>query len=175
MASAGIKRTSWAKSPCSSKLKENFIKISPIQARSATFCFHMRSFPKSLHLIFLKMLSKQPQIHNLWQNLFKRTHKVLADQYCQLFADLNLAPPFFTNQQSTNCLPKYRPITCLLAIYKVLTLVLCANNIKRDDVHNVIDKEQKVAQKTTSPCKEALIIDTGFLSKTKYYDSLNRS
>ncbi|XP_030762944.1 uncharacterized protein LOC115887619 [Sitophilus oryzae] len=74
------------------------------------------------------------KIQAYWWKNFPATHPILSRQFQQALVDPEKMPPFFT-QGVTYMLPKnqepenqknFRPITCLLVIYKILTSIINA-------------------------------------------------
>lgn len=54
---------------------------------------------------------------------------------------------------------KYRPITCLQNVYKIITSCLSESIYKHIQEHNILSEEQKDCRKNSKGCKEQLTID----------------
>jgi hypothetical protein len=106
-------------------------------------------------------------IQNYWYKYLPATHSKFAELlHKHITENLNL-PPFFTTgitylkpkSTDTRNPSKYRPITCLPTIYKILTSII-ANKINNHlTQHNIITEEQKGCRQHSRGCKEQIIID----------------
>ncbi|XP_052756188.1 uncharacterized protein LOC128201893 [Galleria mellonella] len=107
-------------------------------------------------------------IHNYWYKKFSRLHPILHNHINSFIENPDTIPEFVT-EGITYMIPKdqehqdpgkYRPITCLQNIYKILTSCLTNliyNHIERN---NILSEEQKGCRKNSRGCKEQLTIDT---------------
>ena len=115
-------------------------------------------------------------IANYWLKKFTSTHDQLAKIFNQLIANPLTTPNSLTqgltylqpkDKHDTLNPAKYRPITCLPTIYKVLTAII-ANKINTHiTANNIINEEQKGCKKGARGCKEQLIIDTEITHQAK--------
>jgi hypothetical protein len=115
-------------------------------------------------------------LHNFWLKKFTCTHGLLAKHFSNFIKQPQSIPDFLT-QGTTYMKPKdtdtinpskYRPITCLPTLYKVLTACIayqiylhCENNI-------IIAEEQKGCRKLSQGCKEQLRIDSIVTEQAKH-------
>ena len=115
-------------------------------------------------------------IHNFWWKYFTYTHSHLAQHFTELLKSPNNTPAFFT-QGITYMLPKdnntqdpskYRPITCLPTIYKILTSCITNKIYKHCTDNNILYEEQKGCTKYSRGCKEQLIIDSVILEQSRH-------
>jgi hypothetical protein len=138
------------------------------------------------------------QIHNFWLKKFTCIHKRLLDHFNGFIREPNTFPEFLAHgitylkpkDSDTKNPSKYRPITCLPTIYKIMTS--CIKVIIYDHCQklNILNEEQKGFVKECFGCKEQLIIDTvimeqarknnrniytAFIDYKKAYDSLPHS
>lgn len=108
------------------------------------------------------------KIHNFWYKHFKTTHAILAQCFTEIIKQPHKMPQFMT-RGTTYLIPKteipsaspdkYRPITCLPTIYKILTSIIANKIHEHLETNNLMDEEQKGARKGSRGCKEQLIID----------------
>ncbi|XP_045503596.1 uncharacterized protein LOC123700429 [Colias croceus] len=108
-------------------------------------------------------------IHNFWYKKLTRTHELLLKHINTFIQSPNLLPYYIT-QGLTYMLPKdlsdsenpskYRPITCLQNIYKIITACLSESIYKHIHEHNIMAEEQKGCRKNSQGCKEQLTIDS---------------
>ncbi|XP_028163341.1 uncharacterized protein LOC114354934, partial [Ostrinia furnacalis] len=107
-------------------------------------------------------------IQNYWYKKFTNTHPSLLKHINDFIRNPDSMPPYIT-QGLTYMIPKsaehhdpskYRPITCLQTIYKILTS--CLTEIIYGHVvdHNILAEEQKGCRRSSQGCKEQLIIDS---------------
>ncbi|XP_045463748.1 uncharacterized protein LOC123673305 [Harmonia axyridis] len=106
-------------------------------------------------------------IQNYWWKHFMATHQHLAKIFQQTLKDPTKIPHYFT-QGNTIMIPKgettqdperYRPITCLPTVYKILTGVLTRHISRHVSKNNIPSKEQGGCRGDTRGCKELLITD----------------
>jgi hypothetical protein len=96
------------------------------------------------------------------------THEPIAKIFNNLIHTPNLTPTFLTQgitylepkDSDTTNPSKYRPITCLPTLYKLLTSIITNKINVHIKKHNIIPEEQKGCCKGSRGCKEQLIIDT---------------
>ncbi|XP_044760856.1 uncharacterized protein LOC123318302 [Coccinella septempunctata] len=106
-------------------------------------------------------------VQNYWWKHFTATHQHLAKLFQQTLRDPTIIPHYFT-QGTTIMIPKgeitqdpekYRPITCLSTVYKLLTGVLTRHIWRHVNKNNILAKEQGGCRGDTRGCKELLITD----------------
>jgi hypothetical protein len=115
------------------------------------------------------------QIHNFWLKKFTCIHKCLLDHFNGFIREPNTFPEFLTHgitylkpkDSDTKNPSKYRPITCLPTIYKIMTS--CIKVIIYDHCQklNILNEEQKGCVKECFGCKEQLIIDTVIMEQAR--------
>lgn len=118
-------------------------------------------------------------IHNYWYKKLTNAHEKMANLFAELVLDPDKTPSFMTTGR-TYLLPKsdppsqdpakYRPITCLPTIYKILTSIITEKITNHLEANKIIADEQKGSKKESRGCKEQLIIDsviTGDAKKKK--------
>jgi hypothetical protein len=97
------------------------------------------------------------QIHNFWLKKFTCIHKCLLDHFNGFIREPNTFPTYLKPKDSDTKNPsKYRPITCLPTIYKIMTS--CIKVIIYDHCQklNILNEEQKGCVKECFGCKEQL-------------------
>ncbi|XP_064072076.1 uncharacterized protein LOC113393371 [Vanessa tameamea] len=126
--------------------------------------------------VFMRVLNKahnwkspgSDHIHNYWYKKFTSTHSLLHKHMNNFIQTPNLMPHFVT-QGLTFMIPKdtdqqnpakYRPITCLQTIYKILTGCITELLHEHIAVNNILAEEQKGCRKGRQGCKEQLVIDS---------------
>jgi hypothetical protein len=115
------------------------------------------------------------QIHNFWLKKFTCIHKCLLDHFNGFIREPNTFPEFLAHgitylkpkDFDTKNPSKYRPITCLPTIYKIMTS--CIKVIIYDHCQklNILNEEQKGCVKECFGCKEQLIIDTVIMEQAR--------
>ena len=108
-------------------------------------------------------------IHNFWWKRFTSTHIKVSQLLSEMLRGQTEVPDFMT-EGITYLLPKtaptskrpdkYRPITCLPTIYKILTSIITDKIYTHLNQNNLLAVEQKGCRRKTKGCKEQLIIDT---------------
>lgn len=119
------------------------------------------------------------KLQNYWLKKFTATHEKLAQLLLHLLQNPEETPQFLTSG-ITYLLPKtttpsadparYRPITCLPTLYKLLTATIADKIYQHLQKNNLLDEEQKGCRKGSRGCKEQLILDsvvTGNARKSK--------
>lgn len=139
------------------------------------------------------------KIHNYWYKKFSCTHEKIAVVLNNMLQNPESTPDFIT-RGSTYMIPKtmpavanpskYRPITCLPTIYKILTGILANRVYKHMITHKLLAEEQKGCRKQFQGCRDQLIIDaiitegvkrdeedlhTAFIDYQKAFDSVPHS
>ncbi|XP_047546074.1 uncharacterized protein LOC125077984 [Vanessa atalanta] len=126
--------------------------------------------------VFMRVLNKannwkspgSDHIHNYWYKKFTSTHSLLHKHMNNFIQTPNIMPHFVT-QGLTFMIPKdtdhqnpakYRPITCLQTIYKILTGCITELLHEHIAVNNILAEEQKGCRKGRQGCKEQLVIDS---------------
>lgn len=115
-------------------------------------------------------------IQNYWYKQFTSSHKQLARCYTFLIENPTEIPAFMCGGV-TYLIPKtdklskdpgrYRPITCLPTIYKILTAVVADKIYHHLDDNKLLDEEQKGCRKGSRGCKEQLLVDSVVMSSAK--------
>lgn len=107
------------------------------------------------------------KLHNYWWKHFTSIHNTVASLIRKALLDPSSVPGFFT-LGVTYLIPKdgdknnpknYRPITCLPAVYKILSAVLTKSITKYLRDNNLMAQEQNGCRMKTKGCKELLVID----------------
>ncbi|KAL0839729.1 hypothetical protein ABMA28_016372 [Loxostege sticticalis] len=107
------------------------------------------------------------KIHNYWYKKLTCTYPYIHNHINQFIQSPDTLPDFLT-QGITYMLPKdkdtvnpakYRPITCLQTIYKIITACLSEIIYSHLEEYNILAEEQKGSRKHSQGCKEQLIID----------------
>ncbi|XP_044760181.1 uncharacterized protein LOC123317642 [Coccinella septempunctata] len=107
------------------------------------------------------------KLHNYWWKHFTNIHEVLSLILKKSLTDPLSLPPYLT-QGLTYLIPKagdlrnpnnYRPITCLPAVYKILTSVITKHIHQHLRTNNLMAPEQGGGRIRTKGSKELLIVD----------------
>ncbi|XP_055527590.1 uncharacterized protein LOC129720177 [Wyeomyia smithii] len=106
-------------------------------------------------------------VHNFWYKKFSTVHGRIADCFNRVLRDPQELPEFITKgvtyllpkDRNTADPAKYRPITCLSSLYKVLSSVITRKIQDHCDANQVMTEEQKGCRKNTQGCKDQVIID----------------
>lgn len=108
-------------------------------------------------------------IQNYWYKRLYSTHELMARLLDDLLKNPENTPPFMTTGV-TYLLPKttpahrdpskYRPITCLPTLYKLLSGIIAEKIYKHMVSNNLLAEEQKGCRKYSQGCKEQLVVDT---------------
>lgn len=108
------------------------------------------------------------KLQNFWYKRFSSTHSQLVKLYNDILIHPENTPDFMT-KGITYLLPKtspttpdpskYRPITCLPTLYKILTGILANKIYKHVSDNKIMAEEQKGCKKEARGYKEQLIID----------------
>ena len=109
------------------------------------------------------------KIHNFWYKKLTCVHKHLLFHINNFIKSPTTLPSFVT-QGITYMLPKdstdkkdpakYRPITCLQTIYKIISSCITDLVYKHIDSNNVLTEQQKGCRRLSQGCKEQLVIDS---------------
>lgn len=120
-------------------------------------------------------------IHNFWLKRLPCVLPYLARFFTSFIDDPGEIPVYMTKGK-TLLLPKdgddtqdpskYRPITCLCTLYKILTSCIADKIYCHLDQHSVMATEQKGCIKMSRGCKEQLVIDAVVMEQA-YYRSRN--
>ncbi|XP_045474917.1 uncharacterized protein LOC123680845 [Harmonia axyridis] len=114
-------------------------------------------------------------IHNFWWKSLTATHKVLARLIKGAIKDPTTIPFYFT-LGTTLMIPKkgdltnpknYRPITCLPAIYKILTSTIGHKINTHIKTNNIMSWEQNGCKSKARGSKELLVIDNTVTKQAK--------
>lgn len=108
-------------------------------------------------------------IHNFWYKKLTNTHRKMAELLTETLNNPETTP-IFMMQGITHLLPKstcpqpdpskYRPITCLPTLYKLLTSIIADKIYRHMEKNKLLAEEQKGCRKESRGCKEQLIIDS---------------
>lgn len=114
-------------------------------------------------------------LHNYWYKKFTVTHTHILRHF-NYFIKSPYTMPAYITQGVTYMLPKdttdmqnpakYRPITCLQTIYKILTACISKNIYTHLDKNNILAEQQKGCRKNCQGCKEQLTIDAVVMNNT---------
>ena len=116
------------------------------------------------------------KIMNFWLKRFTSTHTHIAELFNRYITYPHTMPHTLTqgitylkpkDPADTENPAKYRPITCLPTIYKVLTAIIARKITSHITQNNIINEEQKGCCKEARGCKEQLIIDTEITHQAK--------
>lgn len=108
-------------------------------------------------------------LHNYWIKKLSRTHQQLTILINDVLQDPEKMPPFLTqgstmlipkDQENTQDPTKYRPITCLPTLYKVITSCITHRIYDHCEKNQIIAEQQKGCIKEAMGCKELLIVDS---------------
>ncbi|XP_055615105.1 uncharacterized protein LOC129761411 [Toxorhynchites rutilus septentrionalis] len=96
-------------------------------------------------------------VHNFWYKKFSSTHGRMAECFNKVLENPQTTPEFVTRgithlmpkDQDTANAAKYRPITCLTSLYKLLMSVINRKNPNHCDVNEIITGEQKGCKQNT--------------------------
>ena len=108
------------------------------------------------------------RIHNYWYKKLTSIHKPLLIHINSFIKSPNTLPQFLTQgitymlakDKADICNPaKYRPITCLQTLYKIITACITELIYKHIDSNSILAEQQKGCRRYSQGCKEQLIID----------------
>lgn len=111
----------------------------------------------------------QDGIHNFYIKYIPSTHYAIAALFTKIIAEPDSMPTFLASgvtyllpkiQPYTQDPSKYRPITCLPTMYKLLTSVITNKIYDHLDKNNIITEEQKGCRKGSRGCREQIVIDS---------------
>ncbi|CAK1582479.1 unnamed protein product [Parnassius mnemosyne] len=135
-------------------------------------------------VIFHKVLSRlhnwkapgSDNIHSYWYKKFTSSHSFLYN-YINIFIQDPKTIPSYVTSGTTFMIPKdrndlsnpakYRPITCLQTLYKIITSCISELIYQHIDTNNILAEQQKGCRKFSQGCKEQLIIDSVILQKVQ--------
>lgn len=109
------------------------------------------------------------QIQNFWYKKFNCVHQKLTQLINGVIYDPTKMPVFLTegvtylipkDVQNTKDPAKYRPITCLPTLYKIITSCLARRLYAHCETNHIIAQQQKGCMKGSKGCKEQLIVDS---------------
>lgn len=108
------------------------------------------------------------KVQNFWFKFFTSVHHPLAKIFNDLINNPEDIPQFLTfgvtylkpKDNDTKNPAKYRPITCLPTVYKLLTSIISNKIYTHIKENHIISEEQKGCYKGGRGCKEQLIIDS---------------
>lgn len=132
--------------------------------------------------IFQKVLQKQHNwkspgtdcIHSYWYKKFSSIHNHLHKFLNNFIQEPSILPKYIT-EGVTYMIPKdytdftnpakYRPITCLQTLYKILTACISEIVYTHLDKYKILAEQQKGCRKASQGCKEQILIDSVILSQ----------
>lgn len=115
-------------------------------------------------------------LQNFWLKRFTSTHSHFAACYMDILRQPQNMPDFMAkgityllpkSEQNTQDPAKYRPITCLPTIYKLLTAIISDKIYQHLQKNNLLDEEQKGCRRGSRGCKEQLVIDSVVMGNAK--------
>jgi hypothetical protein len=115
-------------------------------------------------------------LHSYWFKQFTCSHSLLAKHFNYFVKEPQNIPNFFTQgitymkpKDSDTANPlKYRPVTCLLTVYKILTACIVSKIYTHCENNKIVAEEQKGCRKLSQGCKEHLIIDSMVTEQAKH-------
>lgn len=108
-------------------------------------------------------------LQNFWYKKFTTMHPLIATAFNNIIQYPETAPEFLTrgktfllpkDKTQLNNPAKYRPITCLNNIYKLLTSILTEKIYQHCESYNLLNIEQIGCRRETQGCKEHVVIDS---------------
>ncbi|XP_060804959.1 uncharacterized protein LOC132902746 [Amyelois transitella] len=132
--------------------------------------------------IFLKVIQKThnwkspgtDNIHNYWYKKFTCTHPYIHNHINTFITSPDTMPTYITQgvtymlSKDKNDLKnpaKYRPITCLQTIYKILTACISEMIYLHISENDIMAEQQKGCKKNSQGCKEQLTIDAIIMNR----------
>ncbi|KAJ0173906.1 hypothetical protein K1T71_010052 [Dendrolimus kikuchii] len=113
-------------------------------------------------------------IHSFWYKKFTTTHSNLH-KYINSFIQDPTSIPSYLTMGTTYMIPKdpkdlsdpskYRPITCLQTLYKIMTSCISEIIYNHIDTNQILAEQQKGCRKFSQGCKEQLTIDSVILKQ----------
>lgn len=115
------------------------------------------------------------EIQNYWIKYFTSKHLYIANAFNRVIQDRTTLPRYLTQGESylkpkdsdTKNPAKYRIITCLPTIYKLLTSIMLHKINSHLTNNNILAEKQKGCKKGSRGCKEQLVIDTEIHNQVK--------
>lgn len=107
-------------------------------------------------------------IHNYWYKKFTSVHPYIYNHLNTFIQSPHLLPTYITHgvtymipkdMNDTIDPSKYRPITCLQTLYKILTACISKLVSEHLTKNNILAEQQKGCRKNSQGCKEQLTID----------------
>lgn len=107
-------------------------------------------------------------IYNYWLKKITAAHEKIAYHFNEILHRRQQMPLFLTKGK-TFLLPKeaytrdpskYRPITCLCTMHKVLTSIISNKIYEHLHLNNIMTEEQRGCYKNSQGCKDQVTIDT---------------
>jgi hypothetical protein len=107
------------------------------------------------------------QLQNFWYKKFTAVHGTMTILMNDLLRNPQKLPKYFTmgkmfvipKDPDTTNPAKYRPITRLSTIYKLLTSIIADKIYKHVHGNDIMTEEQKGCYKSSRGCKDQIIID----------------
>ena len=115
------------------------------------------------------------KITNFWLNCLTSTHKQMAHNFTNILKNPETVPEWLT-EGTTYLLPKsqetpnpknYRPITCLITTYKILTSVITECMYTFLEENSILPQEQKGCKRNSYGCKDQLLTNKMFFGNCR--------
>ncbi|KAL0840474.1 hypothetical protein ABMA28_015720 [Loxostege sticticalis] len=116
------------------------------------------------------------KIHNFWYKKLTYTHAFLHNHINKFIQDPQTLPDYVMTG-TTYMIPKdlsdssnpakYRPITCLQTIYKIISSCITSLMYEHIESNQILAEQQKGCRKFSQGCKEQLIIDSVILRQVQ--------
>lgn len=109
------------------------------------------------------------KIHNYWYKKFTFLQPYILNHINAFIQSPDTMPAYITlgttyllskDKNDTKNPSKYRPITCLQNIYKIITACISELVYRHTQTHQLLAEQQKGCRKHSQGCKEQLTIDT---------------
>jgi len=121
---------------------------------------------------------RNDQIQNYWLEAFPATHRHITKNFNAIIEEPDKAPDWLTTgitymipkSRDSKEVRKYRPITCLTTIYKILTGIIAKRISAHLEEYSLLLVEQTGCHPGSKGCKDQLMI-----SKAIYEDCRRRN
>lgn len=106
-------------------------------------------------------------VQNFWYKKLTVVHPTMAVCFNEVLREPRTLPDFITRgttillpkDNNTSNPSKYRPITCLSSLYKILSSIITAFVWTHCEQNGILTEEQKGCKKNTRGCKDHAIVD----------------
>ena len=114
-------------------------------------------------------------IANFWIKNLPSLHQDLTNAYNDCICNPETCPDWLTigityllpKTEDTKNPKNYRPITCLLTTYKILTSIITERVYNHLDENDLLPKEQKGCRRGSYGCKDQLLINKAIIEDAK--------